>query len=121
MADNHDFEVVSKEVVFTGESPILPLKLFTVTGDILAKIVPLIKNGFNTEDAIISVGTQANPSRLLVMDTKYEEVLKPNLPVFSDLYLTVEAGEEVELTSGTVVFYCIYAKLSSDGLVEEVE
>lgn len=121
MATNHKFEVVGKEVVFSAEAPTLPLKLFTVTGDVLAKIIPVITSDFTTENAIISIGTQAEAGRLLVMDTLYEETLTPLYSVSSDLYLTVGWGDEEEVDFiGTVTFYCVYAKLSQDGEVEEV-
>jgi len=122
MATNHELEVVGTEVVFSEGVPVLPLKLFTVTGDVSAKVIPVIKSDFNTEHAIISVGTQAKTGRLLVMDTLYEETVTPHHPISSDIYLTVGWGDQPpEILTGTVIFYCIFAKLSEDGEVEEAE
>lgn len=119
MSTNYKFQVVEKEVVLSAESPTLPLKLFTVTGDVSAKITPVVKSNFNTENAIISVGTQAEEGRLLVMDTLYEEKVISYRPVSSDLCLTVGWGDQTpEVLTGTVTFYCIFAKLSADGAVE---
>lgn len=118
MAINHKFEVVEKEVIFTGELE-NPLKLFTVTGDVMAYIVPIIKNGFSTEDAILNVGEQGKDS-ILYMDSKYEPKKPSAKPVSSDLYLTRNGVAET-IESGIVAFYCIFAKLSVDGAVLSAE
>ena len=122
MAINHEFQVVGKEVVFTAESPVSPFKMFTVIGDVLVHIVPIIRNPFSTEDAMLNIGEQGKKS-ILYMDSKYAREKEPLRPVSSDLYLTVSwpENEEGVIESGTVVYYCIFAPLSENGEVVEVD
>ncbi len=114
MSTNHDFEAVGKEIDFSSELT-FPLKLFKVTGDILAHIVPVIKGELPSRDFSVLLGEQARPA-LWPIDTGYAGI---KYKVASeDLYLTFSAQT---VASGIVKFYCVYAKLSVDGSVEEVE
>ena len=116
---SYEYEVVSKEVVFTEGQPTSPYKLFTVTGDVTARILPVITDSLNTEDAILTIGEQGI-NHIFYMDSGYEDSGKRiDYPVSSDLYLTINWSIETPGTlTGTVIFYCIFAKLSADGEVQ---
>lgn len=119
MATNHEFEVVEKEVDFS-EGPANPLKLFTVTGDVSAFIVPVIKTVLNTLDAIVAIGELG--VNHWSFDSDYRDPEKRVYKaVSSDIYQTIRVIEGVNITSGVIKYYCIFAKLSSDGEVEEAE
>jgi len=123
MATNHEFQVVEKEVVFTEEAPTSPLKLFTVAGDVLAFITPVIKSEFSHDNATLLFGEQGKIA-LGSIDSVGGNPLESSVcrVVSGDIYQTIRMDEgEVDLTSGTVVFYCVFAPLSADGLVQGIE
>jgi len=110
-------------VVFSEEAPASPHKLFTVTGDVLASVVPIIKEAFSHGNATLSFGEQGKISLGSIdsIGRKVFEVTARKV-VSNDIYQTVRLDEgEIELTSGTILYYCVYAKLSADGGVEEAE
>ena len=106
-----EYEVVGKEVVFDGDT-LFPLKLFDVAGDIMARVVPVVKSPLN-EEGVVFFFQDATTSD---MSENY------HYPVTSDLYVEARwelEGEEVAGTlTGTVVFYCIFAPLSVGSGVE---
>jgi len=113
MATNHKFKVVSKTVTF----PTNNLKLFTVTGDVLVYIFPVIKTPFDIHGAAFVIGEADKP--FWTMGSSNEDPQKRDYRAVSgDLYLN-SFGKEVG--SGVAAFYCVYAKLSQDGEVEEAE
>ncbi len=123
MSVNHEYEVVEKEVVFSEGLPVTPYKLFDVTGDVLAFIVPSVKNPLNA-DAILAIAEESNSTLWSIETAKAEIPSRNHKVVSSDLYMSVitdspGVGQPVPvITTGTIKFYCIYAELSEDGNVE---
>lgn len=118
MAVNHEYEVVEKDVVFSVGVPVTPFKLFTVTGDVLAFIVPAIKDDFDS-NATFTIGEQ-NGSTFWSMETQKVEIASVDHKVVSsDLYMSsIMAVGTIAPTTGTIRFYCIFAQLSFESGVE---
>ena len=119
MSVNHDFEAVGKEVIFTQELE-NPLKLFTVIGDVFVKIVPVFNGNLSVSTATIKASTQDGSVVLLTMDGNKDDYrldfnrILPDYPISSDIYQTIS----IPIASGTITYYCVFAKLSADGSVE---
>ena len=119
---SHELQSVKKIVTYSSELT-NPFKLFVVTGDVFTKIIPVFNGDLSVPDAIIKVGTQNLSTTLLTMDGDKDDYrldfnrLLSDYPISSDIYHSVNKP----IGSGTITFYCVYAPLSEDGLVEGAE
>jgi len=123
---------LEKTVEFSGGSD--PITLFTVTGDVIVRIIPICKDDIqSTEAPNISLGVEGDADAM-ISDTVAEDLATDEIWIDVSPDSKVEAadairayiisgGNDVILTpddkidSGEIVFYCFWSPLSTDGEV----
>jgi hypothetical protein len=125
-------ELVTKTADCTAASPI---SLFTVTGDVVIKIIGIVKTSLTTTDAITaSVGVAGNPAILIpqvadattlvqnvIWHDATPDAMIEQFSVFNEYIIS--NGQDIILTTtgtvtaGSIAFYCFWLPLSSDGNV----
>jgi hypothetical protein len=124
---------VTKTVTFLN-TPAAPLTLFTVTGDVIVKIIAVCDTSLvSAAAANISVGTAAAPTAIIAntvataIDARmiwYDAAPDAEIEAFSTTreYIITD-GNDIILTpsqivdSGVLVFYCDWVSLSGTGSV----
>lgn len=130
--NNNIGERLIKELTFSNDTG--TLTLFTVTGDVMVRIVPICKtNVASAAAANVELGVSADTDAILAAtvatDLDANEIWIDTTPT-----TTIEAestrrdyiisnGDDVILTlsaqvdSGAITFYCFWIPLSADGMV----
>jgi len=122
-----------KTVTFTGGSD--PVTLFTVTGDVIVRIVPVVTSGVaSSAGANVRLGITGNTDAMIA-DTPAADLdagelwldVSPDSEIESAdsirAYI-ISGGNDIVLTpddtvdSGSIVFHCYWSPLSTDGKVE---
>ncbi len=123
MSVNHEYETVEKEVVFSTGVPVTPYKIFTVVGDVLAFVLPVVKVVFDA-DAILAINEQNGSNLWSIETSRAESGERKYKVVSSDLYMNVivdspGVNQPVPvINTGTMMFYCVFASLSAGSSVE---
>jgi len=121
-----------KSVDCTGATPI---SVFTVTGDVVLKVVGIVKTSLTTSDAITAeVGVSGNTAKLIAQVADATGLAQNEIWHDATPDATIEAssvwnefivsnGQDIILTTtgtvtdGDITFYCFWYPLSDDGSV----
>jgi len=125
--------LVTKALTFSNDAA-GALSLFTVTGDVIVRIVPICKvNVASIAEANVELGVSADTDAMiastLASDLAAHEIwndASPTSPVETEgtsRDYIISNGDDVILTldaqvdTGAITFYCYWTPLSSDGAV----
>lgn len=112
-----------------------PYTLFTVTGDVILRVIGICKENLAGGSATLSVGFAGNTAALIALTTATDidanEIWHDATPDATVELATVGAarivsnGQDViqtvataNITDGEITYYCFWRPLSADGLVE---
>ncbi|MEA3225151.1 MAG: hypothetical protein U9Q07_04310 [Planctomycetota bacterium] len=126
-------ELVTKALTFSNDGA-GALNIFTVTGDVIVRIIPVCKTIVASAAAAnvelgVSADTDAMIASTLATDIDANEIwldatpTSPIEPESSSRDYIISNGDDVILTldaqvdSGAITFYCYWTPLSSDGAV----
>jgi hypothetical protein len=112
-----------------------PATLFTVTGDVVLRVIAICKTNLAGANATLEVGFTGNTAALIAQSTAtdidQDEIWHDGTPDAKVELETVgaarivSAGQDViqtvgtaNITAGAITYYCFWRPLSADGLVE---
>ncbi len=125
---------VQPKVVTFANTAAGPLTIFTVTGDVIVRIIAVVSTNIaSAADANISLGTTAINDAMIAAtvaaDMEAKEIWNDSVssreiePVDSLRGYLITDGNDIILTldeqvdSGAIIFYCYWSALSVDGKV----
>lgn len=112
-----------------------PATLFTVTGDVVLRVIAICKASLAGASATLEVGFTGNTAALIAQTTAtnidINEIWHDSTPdalveletvgaarIVSNGQDVIQTVATANITSGSIIYYCFWRPLSSDGLVE---